>query len=99
MAAIMLAMVPAHRKEAYRQRYTEGDITANIIKLRVARTEIVTIMPHLFLLVKIMIKANEAAVNVFLRVFRQWCFFMNIYPGGGFNYSGYVQSPAAPAFA
>lgn len=67
MAAIMPAMASAHRKEAYRQRYTEGDITANIIKLRVARTEIVTIMPHLFPLVKLMIRAIEAKVNNFFK--------------------------------
>jgi len=69
MAAMMPAMVSAHRKEAYRQRYTEGDIIANIIKLRVARTEIVTILPHLFPFVKIMIRAIESEVNGFLRVF------------------------------
>lgn len=66
---MMPAMVSAHRKETYRQRYTEGDITANIIKLRVARTEIVTILPHLFPLVKLMIMGNEVEVNIFLRVF------------------------------
>lgn len=69
MAAMMPAMVSAHRKEAYRQRYTEGDIIANIIKLRVARTEIVTILPHLFPLIKIMISVIEVKVNGFLRVF------------------------------
>lgn len=42
---------------------------ANIIKLRVARTEIVTILPHLFPLVKTMIRANKAWVNLFLEYF------------------------------
>ena len=65
----MPAMVSAHRKEAYRQRYTEGDNMANIIKLRVARTEIVTILPHLFPLVKTVIRANKAWVNLFLEYF------------------------------